>query len=123
MLKVTPSGTSHQSFEYMVTRSELLMLREEGILSLKAYMYFALSLDYPEGAMESGINIAAFCYRWEIHQSDFLTGIAFLSKKGVIGLRTNALQFESVDRAERRTKVEIKREERSNKQKDSLEQK
>jgi hypothetical protein len=115
MLKVTPNGSSHQSTEYMITRSELFMLREEGVISTKAYVYFALSLDYPEGPPKTGLNIAAFCWRWEICEADFLNGIAFLARKGILTLKTNSLQMDSADRAERRTKAEIKRESRSSK--------
>ncbi|HLO52511.1 MAG TPA: hypothetical protein VK211_29195 [Kamptonema sp.] len=77
---------------YKINREELLSLREKKILNDCAYIYFALTLDYPNGA--EGMHITSFCNRWEICEPDAVKAIAQLEKKGAVRQKHQQLSFQ-----------------------------
>lgn len=80
--------------EYRIDREELLRLAQRKILNTPAYIYFALALDYPNGA--EGLHLKSFCERWAISEPDAIKAIATLEKKEVIKQKHQQLCFEFI---------------------------
>lgn len=80
--------------DYRIDRAELLRLAQRKILNTPAYIYFALSLDYPNGA--EGLHIKSFCERWAISEPDAVKAIATLEKKDVLKQKHQQLCFQFV---------------------------
>jgi|GEM_PF-609467 len=57
----------------------------------KIYVYFALSLDYPEGA--EGLHKPSFCDRWGFTEPELDIAIAALEKKLVLKKKQEQLAF------------------------------
>ena len=47
------------------------------------YIFFALQIDYP-GKLNPAIDVAAFCDRWELTDSDLYKALGDLRKKGIV---------------------------------------
>lgn len=77
---------------YKIDREELFRLRQKKIINDIAFTYFALTLDYPDGA--EGMHIPAFCERWNISEPDAIKSIASLEKKGAVKQKHQQLSFE-----------------------------
>jgi len=77
--------------EYVLDSDKLKQLKKQKVLMTNQYIYFALYLSYDESEFVN-IDIAQFCERWDVAETDFLSVIAALEKKSV--LSTNATQLE-----------------------------
>jgi hypothetical protein len=84
-----PQGDSGS---YLIDRAELLRLAQRRILGESAYIYFALNLDYPNGA--EGSHLKSFCERWAISESKAVKAIATLEQKNVLKQKHQQLCFE-----------------------------
>lgn len=83
-----------QNGDYRIDREELLRLAQRKVLNIPAYIYFALALDYPNGA--EGLHFETFCERWAISEPDAIKAIATLEKKGVLTQKHQQLCFQFV---------------------------
>ncbi|WNZ47370.1 hypothetical protein Q2T42_05920 [Leptolyngbya boryana CZ1] len=69
---------------YPLDRDELLRIRSLKLLtSDRDYVFFALQVDYP-GKLTPGIDVAAFCDRWELNEGDLYKALGELQKKGIV---------------------------------------
>jgi hypothetical protein len=71
-----------KSREYVIDRSELLHLKESGLIQSKLFVYLAIKLSYD--TQEPSIDIPWFCEQWELKESEFTTALAQLQKKGAL---------------------------------------
>jgi hypothetical protein len=67
----------------VVDREELIGLKTEGLVTFRSYIYFALRIDGITTSVQS-LNLADFCDRWAVNESDAIAAIAALSKKGIV---------------------------------------
>jgi|GEM_PF-3816419 len=91
---------------YSIDRAELFALRDDKLLPLRTFIYFALRLDYPKGGISNKVELAEFCNRWRISQYDFLSATASLGKKGIVHIKTQSLEIETPSRSDRIAKLE-----------------
>lgn len=86
--------------QYIIDRNELRALRMDGLLPIKTYIYFALSLDYPKDS-DADIDAEEFCDRWKVSIQEFLVATAALTRKGIIHLKTKRLTIQTSSRQSR----------------------
>jgi hypothetical protein len=96
---------SCQEGVYVIDRSELKALRMDGLLSIKAYVYFALRLEYPPDSAQE-IDAEQFCKHWSIPYHEFLSAIAALHRNGITHVATKHLNVETRTRKQRIASLE-----------------
>lgn len=92
-------ATKTASSIYSIDRDELISMVERKLLKQNSplFVYFALMLDYPNGAKE--LDIAAFCNKWTIYEdkplseSDVAIAVAQMEKKQIISQQHKQLAF------------------------------
>jgi hypothetical protein len=84
----------------LLDEAELKGLRAEGLPSIRFYIYMALRIDGVSGSMRS-VQISEFCKKWAVTQEEFITAIASLSKKGLVSMRLNGLEAQTITHKER----------------------
>lgn len=88
----------------VLDRMELWKLKADGLLSVKGYVYLALRLDYPEQAQDiedeiyAEVDIEEFCGRWRLSQSDLLTALGALGRKGRVFVSTQKIGVKTLTR-------------------------
>jgi hypothetical protein len=99
---VQKSGPAASAAEgcYRVNKAELKALRMDGLLSLKAYVYMALMIDYPAGADK--IDMKAFCMKWGVPAHEMLQALGQLAKNGLVNIRAQDIVVDVLTRDQRK---------------------
>jgi hypothetical protein len=90
----------------IIDRDELIGLKQDGLASLRLYVYMALRIDGVTASMQD-VDVEAFCKKWAIQREDFITAIAALSKKGIVKINIFQLKAYAVTHKERVQAMEV----------------
>jgi hypothetical protein len=89
-----------QSKGILIDKEELVGLKQDGLASLRLYVYMALRIDGVTDSMQA-VDIQDFCKAWAIQPEDFMSAIASLSKKGVVKINVPQFNAQAVTHKER----------------------
>lgn len=81
----TSTSIAEASGEYRIDEAELKRLVRLGVVTKNyQYVYLAIQIDYRTD--ELNIPTEIFCDKWSLTKAQFLSAIAALGKKGLLGI-------------------------------------
>lgn len=96
MLRLLPDEPRTENkrgqMEYRIDCDELMHLREIKVINTQAFVFMALTMTYSQ--LSATVDIEDFCEMWILTESELISAIAALQKKGVLRPRSRQLEIE-----------------------------